>query len=392
MQYRINPKNGDRLSVLGYGCMRFTKNGGIVDQRKAEAEMKYAVEHGVNYFDTAYRYRGNEVALGKFLAKGYRKDIFLATKMPQFQLKTAVDADKYFNEELTRLQTDYIDYYLMHMLSDFSSWERLKNLGLEDWIAAKKESGAIRNIGFSFHGGTDAFIRILDDYPWDFCQIQYNYLDETGQAGVAGLKHAAELGIPVIIMEPLRGGRLADQLPDRAAAVFAAASPKRSPADWGLRWLFNQPEVTVVLSGMNSMAQIKENIAVAGETQVHSLTTADFAVYNEVKEAINAVVKAPCTGCGYCMPCPHGVDIPTCFRCYNAKYADGWYKGLKEYFLCTSMKKEVSAASACVGCGKCEKACPQHLPIRELMAAVKKEMETPLYHLAKKGADVLMRF
>jgi hypothetical protein len=372
--------------------MRFSKKSGVVDQEKAEAEMEYAIEHGVNYFDTAYRYRGNEVALGKFLVKGRRKDVFLATKMPQFQLKTIADADRFFNEELSRLQTDYIDYYLMHMLSDFSSWERLKNLGIEEWIAAKKESGAIRNIGFSYHGGTDSFLRILEDYPWDFCQIQYNYMDETGQAGVVGLKHAAKLGIPVIIMEPLRGGRLADQLPDRAAAVFSAASPRRSPADWGLRWLFNQPEVTVVLSGMNSMAQIEENIAVAEETQIHSLTAEEFAVYDQAKEAINSVVKAACTGCGYCMPCPNGVDIPTCLRCYNAKYTDGWFKGLKEYFLCTSMKKEVTAASRCVGCGICEKACPQHLPVRELMASVKKEMETPLYHLAKKAADTLMRF
>lgn len=392
MQYRVNPKNGDRLSVLGYGCMRFTKKGGVVQQEKAEAEMKYAIEHGVNYFDTAYRYRGNEVALGKFLAKGYRKDVFIATKLPQFQLKTVADADRYFNEELTRLRTDYIDYYLMHMLADFRSWERLKDLGMESWIAGKKESGAIRNIGFSYHGGSAAFMEILDDYPWDFCQIQYNYMDETGQAGVAGLRHAAKKGIPVIIMEPLRGGRLADQIPESAAKVFAAASPRRSPAAFGLRWLFNQPEVTVVLSGMNSMEQIKENIAVAEKTQINALTPADLAVYEQAKEAINSVVKAACTGCGYCMPCPHGVDIPTCFRCYNAKYADGWYKGLKEYFLCTSMKKEVSAASRCSGCGKCEKVCPQHLPIRELLRAVEKEMETPLYRLAKKGADLLMRF
>lgn len=292
MQYRVNPKNGDRLSVLGYGCMRFTKKGGAVDQEKAEAEMKFAIEHGVNYFDTAYRYRGNEAALGKFLAKGYRKDVFIATKLPQFQLKTVSDADRYFNEELSRLQTDYIDYYLMHMLSDFRSWERLKELGIEDWIVAKKESGAIRNIGFSYHGGSAAFMQILDDYPWDFCQIQYNYMDETGQAGVAGLLHAAKKGIPVIVMEPLRGGRLADQIPDRAARIFAAVFPRRSPADWGLRWLFNQPEVTVVLSGMNNMAQIKENIAVAGETPVDSLTPADFAVYEQVKEAINSDRKS----------------------------------------------------------------------------------------------------
>lgn len=392
MQYRINPKNGDRLSVLGYGCMRFTRKNGVIDQKKAEAEMAHALSLGVNYFDTAWRYPGNEAAVGKFLAKGHRKEVFLATKMPQYKLKKEEDADRFFFEELERLQTDYVDYYLMHMLSDFRSWARIKDLGMIPWIEKQKAAGTIRQIGFSYHGGTEDFLKILDDYDWDFCQIQYNYVDERGQAGVEGLKRAAEKNIPVIIMEPLRGGRLGDQIPPKAADVFHIADPSRSPADWGLRWLFNQPEVTVVLSGMNSIAQIDENAAVAASVKPSSLTPADFAVYENVREELRRSVKVPCTGCGYCLPCPQGVDIPTCFHCYNTKAAGGWYTGLKEYFMCTTMKQKPSAASACVGCGKCEKSCPQHLPIRRYLSEVKGDMEGPIYRVAKKIANVIMRF
>ena len=392
MQYRINPRNGDRLSLLGYGCMRFTRKNGVIDQEKAEKEMAFALSLGVNYFDTAWRYPGNEVSVGKFLAKGHRKEIFLATKMPQYKLKKEADADRFFNEELERLQTDYIDYYLMHMLSDFRSWERLKALNIREWIAEKKASGAVRQIGFSYHGGTEDFLKILDDYDWDFCQIQYNYIDEHGQAGVEGLKRAAEKGLPVIIMEPLRGGRLADRMPAKAAAVFKAADPSRSPADWGLRWLFDQPEVTVVLSGMNSMNQIGENAAAASETSPHSLSQEELVVYQKVREVLRETVKVPCTGCGYCVPCPHGVDIPTCFHSYNTFAADGWYTGLKEYFMCTTMKQRSGAASACVGCGKCEKNCPQQLPIRRHLAEVKRDMERQPYHAAKKIAHLIMRF
>ena len=392
MQYRVNPKNGDHLSVLGYGCMRFTRKNGAIDQEKAEREMATAITRGINYFDTAYRYPGSEAALGKFLAKGYRKDVFIATKLPQFQVKRAAEFDKYFEEELSRLKTDYIDYYLMHMLTDLGSWQRLKGLGIVDWLEAKKARGAIRNIGFSYHGGVEGFLAILEDYPWDFCQIQYNYMDETGQAGVVGLKAAAKKGIPVMVMEPLRGGRLAGQLPPDAAAILGEGFPGRSPAQSALAWLFNQPEVTVVLSGMNSQEQIAENVAVAEAAIARSLSEADLAVFAAVREAVNAKVKVGCTGCGYCLPCPQGVDIPTSFRCFNAKYADGWLTGFKEYIMCTSLKRQTTAAGKCVGCGKCEKHCPQQLPIRADLAMVKKEMETPLYHLITKIAKRVMRF
>lgn len=392
MRYRINPKNGDRLSVLGYGCMRFSKKNGVIDQEKAEREMSRAIELGVNYFDTAWRYPGNEAALGRFLSKGHRKEVFLATKMPQYQLKKPADADRYFNEELERLQTDYIDYYLMHMLSDFGSWERIKALGIAEWIESKKACGAVRNIGFSYHGGTEGFLKILEDYPWDFCQIQYNYMDETGQAGVRGLKRAEELGIPVIIMEPLRGGRLADRIPAAAAKVFAAADKTLSPAGWGLRWLFNQPGVTVVLSGMNSLEMVEENCAVAESSPPGCLKESDFEVYRRAREVINRSIKVPCTGCGYCMPCPHGVDIPSCFRCYNVSASDGWYTGFREYFMCTAMKQQPSAASACTGCGRCERQCPQQIPIRAKLSGVKRHLEGVPYRVAKAVSRVIMKF
>lgn len=392
MQYRINPKNGDRLSVLGYGCMRFTRKNGGIDQAKAEEEMAYALSLGINYFDTAWRYPGNEIAVGKFLAKGHRKELFLATKMPQYKLKKETDAERFFQEELERLQTDYIDYYLMHMLSDVASWQRIKNLGIVEWIEEKKKNGVIRQIGFSYHGGTEGFLKILDDYDWDFCQIQYNYIDERGQAGVDGLKRAAEKHIPVVIMEPLRGGRLADQIPSGAEKIFRMANGKRSPADWGLRWLFDQPDVTVVLSGMNSKAMIAENAAVASDALPHSLSDTERDVYQQVREELRRIVKVPCTGCGYCVPCPHGVDIPTCFHSYNTKAADGRFAGLKEYFMCTTLKQHSGAASACIGCGKCERLCPQQLPIRKYLVDVKKDMERLPYRAAKRIAHLIMRF
>ncbi len=392
MEYRVNPRNGDRLSVLGYGCMRFTRKNGGIDQEKAEAEMLRGLELGINYFDTAWRYPGNEIAVGKFLAKGYRKDVFLATKMPQYQLKCSEDAERYFQEELERLQTDYIDYYLMHMLSDFHSWERIKALGIVEWIEKHKQDGSVRNIGFSYHGGTEGFLQIIDDYDWDFCQIQYNYMDERGQAGIEGLKRAAEKQLPVVIMEPLRGGRLADKIPEEAAKAFAGANSRYSPAQWGLRWLFDQPEVTVVLSGMNSFEQLEENAAVASDTAPGSLTAEEHEVFSSVCKILCRAVKVPCTGCGYCLPCPHGVDIPTCFHCYNTKAVDGWFTAIKEYYMCTTMKAKPSAASACVGCGKWEKACPQQLPIRKYLKEVKSALEGLPYQAAKRIGKLIMRY
>ncbi len=383
MLYRTNPKNQKQLSILGYGCLRFSRKGTAIDQEKAEREMKIAIDHGVNYFDTAYTYGGSEACLGEFLAKGYREQVNIATKLPHYYLKQEGDMERYFMEQLKRLKTDHVEYYLMHMLNDVAAWERLKTLGMIEWIVDKKEKGQIENIGFSFHGNTENFLKILEAYDWDFCQIQYNYMDEHSQAGRKGLQRAYEKGMPVIIMEPLRGGRLVQGLPKTAAKLFEKEQPLRSPAEWGLRWLWNQPEVTVVLSGMNDSAQVEENIRIASASEPGCMDGHSMEVIEQVKKEINRCMKVPCTGCGYCMPCPAGVDIPGCFSAYNTRYTDSWFQGMKAYVMCTTLKTNPTNASQCIRCGKCETHCPQNISIRKELVKVKKHMENPAYHIAK---------
>ena len=271
----------------------------------------------------------------------------------------------------------------MHMLNDIAAWERLADLGIKDWIAEKKRSGQIENIGFSFHGGTMQFKKIIDAYDWDFTQIQYNYLDEHSQAGLEGLNYANLKGLPVIIMEPLRGGRLVNALPEGAKKIFDKASPKRSYAEWGLRWIWNHPQVNVVLSGMNDISQVEENVRIADDAGAGAFSEEELSVVEAVKTEINKHMKVPCTGCGYCMPCPKGVDIPTCFAAYNTRYTDSWFSGMKAYFMCTTLKTKPSNASNCVGCGKCERHCPQGIQVREELKQVKKKMENPVYKIAK---------
>jgi len=393
MQYRLNPKNGQRLSALGYGCMRFTRKGGVIDQEKANRELMRALELGVNYFDTAYIYSGSEEALGSFIETYRCRDrMYIATKLPQYRVKKPEDFDAFFNEELRRLRTDYVDYYLLHMMNDAQSFQRLCELGLKEWVAAKKASGAIRNLGFSFHGGTLQFKALIDAWDWDFCQIQFNYMDEHAQAGIDGLNYAHEKGLPVIIMEPLRGGKLAGLLPKDARRVIDDAQPKRSPAEWGLRWVWNHPQVTVVLSGMNDIAQVEENCRVASEALPGHLTQADMGVYGRVLEAIARGVRVGCTGCGYCQPCPRGVDIPMCFTAYNTSYSDGIITGMKEYMMCTTLRKVRSNAGLCVGCGKCEQHCPQHISIREELAKVRRRLENPAYKIAAAVTSKIMKY
>ena len=393
MQYRTNPRNGQQLSVLGYGCMRFTRKGSAIDQEKANRELKLALDSGVNYFDTAYAYSGSEVALGNFIqAYGCRDRLYIATKLPQYRVKRTEDFDAFFDEELKRLGTDYVDYYLMHMMNDAQSFERLCSLGLKEWVAKKKSSGQIRNVGFSFHGGTLQFKALIDAWDWDFCQIQLNYMDERTQAGVEGLEYAAARGLPVIIMEPLRGGRLARNLPREVQRVFDAAQPKRSPAEWGLRWLWNRPEVTVVLSGMNDTAQVEENCRVASDSMPNALTDENMTMYRRVLDAFARGTRVNCTGCGYCQPCPRGVDIPVCFAAYNTSYNDSYITGMKEYVMCTTLRKVRSNAGLCVKCGKCEQHCPQHIPIRQELDRVKRRLENPAYKLAAAVVPKILKY
>ncbi len=367
MIYRENPKNGDKISQLAFGCMRFPR-----DEAEAEREVAYSIENGVNYFDTAYIYAGSEAALGRILKKdGRRAKVKIASKLPHYLIRKPAELDRMFSAQLERLQTDHIDYYMQHMFTRPEEWERMKALGAEEWTDKLKKEGRIQNIGFSFHGGAQAFIDILEAYDWDFCMIQYNYLDVNAQAGQSGLARARELGVPVMIMEPLRGGRLVNALPPKARELWDGAEPKRSYAEWALRWLWNQEGILTVLSGMNSMEMVKENIRVASEAEIGALSDAELALYDRAREIIAEKFNVPCTCCNYCMPCPAGVDIPLCFQFYN----DLAYGKKTRVLFNYAMRAGDKNASKCVRCGKCEAHCPQSIPIREKLAETKVSLE-----------------
>ena len=390
MQYRKD-RRGNELSILGYGCMRFTKKGGGIDVDKAEKELMAAYRAGVNYFDTAYIYSGSEAAVGEIFERNHiRAKVNIATKLPQYLIGSRAALDRYFDEELSRLRTDHVDYYLMHHLTDVAMWEKLKRVGILDWIREKKESGAIRNIGFSYHGNTDNFLKILDDYDWDFCQIQYNYLDEVAQAGKAGLQAAAARGLAVMIMEPLRGGKFVNMLPEAAKKAMAESGRGWGPAEWGLRWLYNQPEVTVVLSGMNSVEMVDANCRTASEAQAGSLTAADLETLEKVKRAIREKEKVGCTGCRYCMPCPRGVDIPGIFRCWNTMYTESKSEGRSQFIQTVGLTREPAFASQCIRCGKCEQHCPQSIPIREKLQEADRALRPLPYKIAISAARAFM--
>lgn len=392
MQYRKD-KYGNDLSVLGFGCMRFTSTAGKINLDKAESEIMTAYKNGVNYYDTAYVYGDSEAAIGKIFERtGIRKDIYIATKLPHYRITSRPEMDKIFNEELSRLRTDYIDYYLMHMLTDVKAWERIKNLGIIEWIEEKKASGQIKQIGFSYHGNSDMFIKILDDYDWDFAQIQYNYLDENSQAGRTGLEYAEKKGIPIIIMEPLRGGKLVNNIPPNAASIISNHPSNRTAAEWGLGWLYDQSGVTVVLSGMNSIDMVEENCRIATEYTPGSFTSKDHEVIAKLVKELNAKLKVGCTGCRYCMPCPKNVDIPGVFAAYNRQAADGRITGFREYFMCTALRTDYTGPGNCIECGKCETHCPQSIEIRKELKNARKALEGPIYNLGRKVVPYFMKY
>jgi hypothetical protein len=370
MQYRVDAKSGNKLSILGLGCMRFP-------QSKSETErlVLTAIEGGVNYFDTAYIYPFSESTLGGILAKNHKRgDVHIATKLPLALSKGAANFDKYFTEQLRRLQTDYIDYYMLHNITNYAQWESLRQAGIGPWIEAKKAAGFIRRIGFSFHGSCDDFLKIIGDYDWEFCMIQYNYYDVNYQAGIKGLKAAAAKGIPVMIMEPMLGGRLATGLPKRAVELFRAVNPSRTPADWALRWLWNQAEVTSIPSGMGSVQQVEQNLRAA--QAFAPLSAEELAVYDEVVALFRKSYKIPCTGCNYCMPCPMGINIPSCLTAYNASYTQSYITGATLYMITTgAVKKHNGSPRRCNECGKCEPLCPQNIPIREALKKASRRME-----------------
>lgn len=369
MLYRKFGKTNEMVSILGFGCMRLPILPGgdqsKIDEERATELIRHAIDEGVNYIDTAYPYHGtgmgsggqSEPFLAKVLKNGYREKVKIATKLPSWLIKTREDMDKYLNEQLKRLQTDTIDFYLVHALNKVT-WKNVKEAGIDEFLDQAIKDGRIKHAGFSFHDKQEYFNEIVDYYDWSFCQIQYNYLDENFQAGFEGLKYAAQKGLGITIMEPLKGGKLAFGLPEDVQKVFNKADSKRTPAEWALRWVWNHPEVSVLLSGMNTMEQVVENLKIAGEAMENSLTEKEMSVVQEAKNIYKSKIKVNCTACGYCMPCPVGVNIPTCFKLYNNYHVFGREENYK-------MLQTKDRASSCVECGKCETHCPQGISIRQ---------------------------
>jgi uncharacterized protein len=378
MQYRTVHKNGDKLSALGFGAMRLPTKRGKIDQERATRQIRYAIDKGINYIDTAFLYHGgeSETFLGNALSDGYREKVRIATKLPPDYVKKREDMDEILHVQLKRLQTDYIDYYLLHGL-EANNWKKLLDLGIFEFLEQAKAAGMIKNIGFSFHGDCQTFKDIIDAYDWVFCQIQYNFLDEENQAGTEGLHYAASKNIAVMIMEPLRGGMLTRKLPQVVRKIYRDAGKQRSAAEWGLRWVWNHKEVTVVLSGMNEEDQIAENIKTCENALPGSLNPDELAIIDNVAESYKRLTKVDCNGCAYCMPCPLGVNIPQCFNFYNNYYIAG--RSLKtriNYWieLMGGIGKPANA-SLCKNCGKCVKTCPQKIAIPEELKKVSRNLE-----------------
>jgi len=376
MQMR-KTNNGDEISALGFGAMRLPTKTGRIDKERAREQIYYAIDNGVNFIDTAYIYGSSESFLGEILQGGYREKVKLSTKLPALFVKKYEDVEKYLEIQLKKLQTDYIDYYLIHGISK-STFENLKEMGALEFLEDAKAKGKIRNIGFSFHDNVNSFKEIIDTYDWDACLIQYNYLDEYNQAGTEGLKYAHSKGLSVFVMEPLKGGLLAGKVPEETLQIWDKSEVKRSPADWALRWVLNHPEVVCVLSGMGEEEHIKENIKVANETLPNTLTEDELKLYEEVKEVYEDLMKVDCTGCGYCLPCPSGVDIPRCFEFYNHKYMfkEGFQSSMLYLFQLGGIMSggDETHAGLCTDCGKCREACTQKLNIPVLLDNVSKEM------------------
>ena len=389
--YRRIPENGDELSILGFGCMRLPIKDGKLDREKAKRQVYYAIDHGVNYIDTAWTYHmgENESFLGSILKDGYRKKIKLATKLPSWIIKSREDMDRILNAQLERLRTDHIDYYLVHSLIG-TLWDRLENLGVTDFLDSAKANGRINNAGFSFHGSIEDFKRILDAYPWTFCQIQYNFLDRKNQAGIEGLKYAASKGLGIIVMEPLRGGKLTRLIPQEIKQIWKEAPMNRTPAEWGLRWVWNHPEVTVVLSGMNEDSQVEENLKIAVEAYPNSLTEAELLLVDRVEQEYRKLMNTGCTGCRYCLPCPSGVDIPGCFEIYDNVYLSGDEAEGKLMYAAKPggiiRDGVLGYASQCVKCGQCVEKCPQHLDIPALLKIITEKFEGSDLETWKKAA------
>ena len=371
MNYRIFGKTGKKVSVLGFGCMRLPvldNDNGKVNIPEATRMLHYAIEHGVNYIDTAYTYHEGkgEQAVAKAL-EGYRSKVYLATKLPVWNVEKHEDMERLLDEQLQRLNTDVIDFYLVHSLNR-NYWKKLVDLDLFDFLHRVKEKGKVQHLGFSFHDDYDQFVTIVDSFPWEFCQIQYNYLDENFQAGTKGLKYAHRKGLGVAIMEPLRGGTLVKGLIPEAKELIESV-PGLNPAELALKWVWSHPEVAVVLSGMSEMANVVDNVRYSENSETELLPE-EKEIIGQIQKLYRQRAKVNCTACKYCMPCPSGVDIPQCLEYYNqalmhddVKRARFWYN-------------RIGKASNCIECGNCETGCPQNIKIIDTLKKVREMFET----------------
>ena len=388
MVKRVVKRNGDEIFPLGIGAMRLPTKNNSIDRERAQEFILYAIENGANYVDTAYAYHGGESEsfLGDILsltgADGvkYRDKVKLSTKLPSWMVRSREDMDAFLNEQLRKLQTDFIDYYYVHSV-DLSTILRLKDLGLYEFLESARNDGKIVNIGFSYHGSPNEFNTLIDDFPWDMVLVQYNYLDVNAQAGIRGIRYAYENDVAVFVMEPLKGGILAGELPKEVDDLFFTVSNKSS-VDWALSWIFNQKEITCVLSGMGSLDEIKENMAISERVETGSLSDDELDVLNKAQAIFDSLMKINCTGCGYCLPCPKGVNIPDCFNVYNEKYLFNKkvlgiipHAMVNYYMVVGGITNKQSSAGLCNHCGRCKRLCPQSLDIPNELDRVKSEFE-----------------
>jgi uncharacterized protein len=375
MQYRKFEKLNWQVSALGFGAMRLPLldgNPANIDKSQTIRMIRYAIDHGINYVDTAYMYHAgeSEKVVGLALKDGYRERVKLATKLPTRMVKTADDFDRFFEEQLGKLQTDRIDFYLFHALNSLS-WQKIKDLGVLKWAESQMAKGRIGRLGFSFHDNYDSFQKIVDDYDnWTLCQVLYNYMDSDFQAGNRGIEYAARKGLSVAVMEPLRGGQLAGNLPERVRQVWESAPAPKSPVEWGLSWVWNNPHVSLVLSGMSTFEQVVENVAIAERSGTITLREDELALFTRAKEAFDSLNAVPCTNCGYCMPCPNNVEIPAIFKLYNAAMISNSTKWSRLRYSGVAGLRPDQRADCCVECGQCEARCPQGMPVTDWLKKV----------------------
>ena len=382
MLYRNFGKTKEKVSVLGFGCMRLPVIGNDptnINEKNAVDMIRYSIDHGVNFIDTAFPYHGlgldqageSEPFLAKALKDGYREKVKIATKLPTWMIKTREDMDMYLNEQLERLETDHIDFYMVHGINKHY-WKHVKELGFEEFLDGAISDGRIKHAGFSFHHRIELFKEVVDSYDWSFCLIQYNYLDEDYQAGKEGLEYAHGKNLGIAVMEPLRGGQLAMNMPQKVQEVFDKSDVKRSPAEWALRWVWNHPEVSVVLSGMNTMEELKENLKIAEESEPNSLNDTELNIINQARSIFENKLQINCTRCGYCLPCPSGVNIPENFQKYNDYFLFGSPEEKDSYqFSYDALVMENERASRCTECGICEEHCTQDIKIIQELKKVK---------------------